>query len=133
MDNTNNFNALSLAFLGDAVFSLMVREYLLKSVHPHASKLHKLSIRLVNASSQSKAVRKIMPLLTDEEADVLRRGRNAHTSHTPKNQTEEDYHYATALETLFGYLYLKDEKDRLSQLFSLITEDFEISEEDKKR
>ncbi len=133
MDNTNSYNALSLAFLGDAVYSLMVRDFLLEKVHPHASKLHQLSIKLVNAASQSKAAKKIASALTEDEADILRRGRNAHSSHTPKNQSEKDYHYATGLEALFGYLYLKNEKERMKELFNLITEDFEISEEDKKR
>ncbi|MCR4594398.1 MAG: ribonuclease III [Clostridiales bacterium] len=134
MENSNNqYNSLSLAFLGDAVYSLMVRDYLLESVHPHASKLHALSIRLVNAASQAKAAKKILPLLDEEESDILRRGRNAHTGHTPKNQTEEDYHYATGLEALFGYLYLNKREKRMAELFKLITEDFEISGEDKCR
>ena len=134
MDNNNNQpNSLSLAFLGDAVYSLMVRDYLIGTVHPHASKLHPLSIRLVNAASQAKAAKKILPLLNEEEADIFRRGRNAHTSHTPKNQTEEDYHYATGLEALFGYLYLNKQENRMADLFKLITEDFEISDEDKCR
>ncbi len=133
MDNNNQYNSLSLAFLGDAVYSLMVRDYLIGTVHPHASRLHPLSIRLVNAASQAKAAKKILSLLNEEESDILRRGRNAHTGHTPKNQTEEDYHYATGLEALFGYLYLNKKDTRMTELFNFITEDFEISEEDKCR
>lgn len=132
-NNINNYSPASLAFLGDAVFGLMVREALVKNANRPADKLHKLSVKAVNAAAQCEGAKKIMPMLSDDELAVFKRGRNAHTNHTPKNQTEGDYHYATGLETLFGYLYLKGETDRLRELFDIIFNDYEAigSEKDK--
>lgn len=122
-NNINSYNSLSLAFLGDAVFSLMVREYLLTKTDALPAKLHKLSLNAVSAEAQSKASKRILPCLSDEEADVFKRGRNAHPHHTPKNQLKSDYHYATGLEALFGYLHLKNDDGRLKELFNLIIEE----------
>lgn len=80
--------------------------------------LHRLSVQSVKASAQAAAMRKIMPMLTEKELEVFKRGRNAHTSHTPKNQSGCDYHYATGFEALIGYLYLKDEEERLNILLN---------------
>ena len=129
-NNINTYSSLSLAFLGDAVFSLMVREYLLTKKNSHPSKLHKLSINAVSACAQSRAIKKILPQLTENEHDVFQRGRNAHPKHTPKNQSESDYHYATGLEALFGYLYLEKKNSRLEELFNLIIEDLEVLDSD---
>ena len=131
-NNMNSYSPAALAFLGDAVFGLMVREKLVRQSNRPANKLHKLSVGAVNAAAQCEGAKKIMPLLDENESDVFRRGRNAHTSHTPKNQTEGDYHYATGLETLFGYLYLDGKTDRLRELFDIITEDDEVSGVEKK-
>lgn len=134
-NNINTYSSLSFAFLGDAVFSLMVREYLLKNANSHPSKLHKLSVNAVSAGAQARAVKKILPVLTETEADVFKRGRNAQPKHTPKNQSEMDYHYATGLEALFGYLYLEKNDGRLKELFNLIIEELgvlEAGEETKK-
>lgn len=122
MENSNSYNTLSLAFLGDAVYSLMVRERIIKESGLPAGKLHKLSVEAVNAAAQSEAARKILPLLFDEEADIFRRGRNSHPHHSPRNQSEGDYHYATGLEALFGWLYLKGRNERLRELFEIINE-----------
>ena len=121
--NNNSYNALTLAFLGDAVYSLMVRERLVKNSALPAGKLHKLSADSVNALAQSEAIKKILPLLNEDESDVFRRGRNAHPHHTPRNQSEGDYHYATGLEALFGWLYLEGKTDRLNELFEIINEE----------
>ena len=75
---------------------------------------------MVKASAQAEAMGKIMPILTEEEISVFKRGRNAHTNHKAKNASEGDYHYATGLEALFGYLYLSGEKERLTELFDII-------------
>lgn len=123
MENGNSYNTLALAFLGDAVYSLMVRERLVKSSSLPAGKLHKMSVDSVNALAQSEAMKKILPLLTEEETDVFKRGRNAHPHHSPRNQSEGDYHYATGLEALFGYLYLEEKTDRLNELFDKINEE----------
>ena len=75
---------------------------------------------MVKASAQAEAMQKIMPVLDEEEISVFKRGRNAHTNHKAKNASEGDYHYATGLEALFGYLYLSGRKDRLTELFEII-------------
>lgn len=109
---------LTLAFTGDAVFSLFVREMLVCDANRPVGELHRLSVQSVKASAQATAMRKIMPMLNEKELEVFKRGRNAHTSHTPKNQSGCDYHYATGFEALIGYLYLKDEEKRLNFLLN---------------
>lgn len=116
--NADMLSPLTLAFTGDAVFSLFVREMLVCDANRPVGELHRLSVQSVKASAQAAAMRKIMPLLTEKETEVFKRGRNAHTSHTPKNQSGCDYHYATGFEALIGYLYLKDEEERLNLLLN---------------
>lgn len=116
--NADMLSPLTLAFTGDAVFSLFVREMLVCDANRPVGELHRLSVQSVKASAQATAMRKIMPLLTEKETEVFKRGRNAHTSHTPKNQSGCDYHYATGFEALIGYLYLKDEEERLNLLLN---------------
>ncbi len=115
------YSPLTLAFLGDAVYSLMVRDMLTKQANKPAGKLHKESVKLVNAAFQAEMIRKLLPYLTEDETAVFKRGRNAHSAHSPKNQSEADYRYATGFETLFGYLYLSGQTQRLKELFSLNT------------
>ncbi len=114
----DTLSPLTLAFTGDAVFSLFIREMLVCDANRPVGELHRLSVQSVKASAQATAMRKIMPLLTEKELEVFKRGRNAHTSHTPKNQSGCDYHYATGFEALIGYLYLKDESERLNLLLN---------------
>lgn len=121
-NNINNLSPLALAFLGDAVYGLLVRKSLVLEANRPANKLHKLSVKTVNAAAQAKAAKSILPLLTEDELAVFKRGRNAHSGHTPKNQSEGDYHYATGLESLFGWLYLRNEDGRINELFDLIYE-----------
>lgn len=116
--NADALSPLTLAFTGDAVFSLFIREMLVKDANRPVGELHKLSVGWVKASAQAKGMKKILPLLNEKETEVFKRGRNAHTSHTPKNQSVCDYHYATGFEALVGYLYLKDETDRLEFLLN---------------
>ena len=111
-NNINNLSPLTLAFLGDAVYGLLARKRLVLEANRPADKLHKLSVKTVNAAAQANAA----------ELSVLKRGRNAHTNHTPKNQSKGDYHYATGLESLFGWLFLKGEENRLEELFRMICE-----------
>ncbi len=120
----DTLSPLTLAFTGDAVFSLFIREKLVCEANRPVGELHKLSVQSVKASAQAEAMRKIMPLLTEKETEVFKRGRNAHTSHTPKNQSGCDYHYATGFETLLGYLYLKGESDRLNFLLNEVINSF---------
>lgn len=115
------YSPLTLAFLGDAVYSLMVRDMLTKQANKPTGKLHKESVKLVNAAFQAEMIRTLLPHLTDDETAVFKRGRNAHSAHSPKNQSEADYRYATGFEALFGYLYLSGQTQRLKELFSLST------------
>ena len=115
------YSPLTLAFLGDAVYSLMVRDMLTKQANKPTGKLHKESVKLVNAAFQAEMIRTLFPHLTEDEAAVFKRGRNAHSAHSPKNQSEADYRYATGFEALFGYLYLSGQTQRLKELFSLST------------
>ena len=115
------YSPLTLAFLGDAVYSLMVRDMLTKQANKPTGKLHKESIKLVNAAFQAEMIRELLPHLTEDETAVFKRGRNAHSAHSPKNQSEADYRYATGFEALFGYLYLSGQAQRLKKLFSLST------------
>ena len=109
---------LTLAFIGDGVFELLVRERLVCEGNRPAGALHKRSVAMVRAEAQAEAMDRLLPLLTETEAAVYRRGRNAHTS---RNSVE--YHKATGLEALFGYLYLQGDIGRLQGLFQQITGD----------
>lgn len=123
LQNPNTYSPLALAFLGDAVYGLLVRERLLLAANRPARRLHTLSVQAVNARAQAQAAQKILPMLTEEELSVYKRGRNAHPGHTPKNQSEGDYHSATGLEALFGWLYLHGAEERLRALFDRIQDD----------
>lgn len=89
--------------------------------------LHKTASTKVCAKAQAQAINTIMPMLTEDELAVFKRGRNAHTGGIPKNQSSADYHYATGLECLFGWLYLKGRADRINELYSAISSS-EVSE-----
>lgn len=115
-------SSLSLAHLGDAVFELLVRTYLINKGVGDVLDLHKKTVSLVNASSQAKMAKTLLPNLSEEELSVFKRGKNAKVNTTPKNSSLAEYHAATALETLFGYLWLKNKKERIDELFKLITE-----------
>lgn len=116
-------NPLALAFVGDTVYDLFVREDLVCSSKYHVGKLHFLAVEKVKAKAQSEAAKKVFYFLSQEEKDVFLRCRNAHPKHIPKSAAVEDYHYATALEGVVGYLYLKDEFERLRELFRIISSD----------
>ena len=113
---------LTLAFVGDCVFELFVREKLVCQGNCPVKKLHQRSVEQVCASAQSRFSQKRFPLLTEEEQQVYQRGRNAHVNHVPKNASVADYHAATAFETLFGYLYLSGRIERLRELFQICME-----------
>ena len=104
------------------MFELMVRTWLSTSGTSTARKLHDKAVMFVSAKAQAAAAGKIYPLLNGDEATVFKRGRNSHASSVPKASTHEEYHAATGIETLFGYLYLNGKADRLNELFSIIIE-----------
>ncbi len=120
MENPNQLSPLTLAFLGDAVFELLVRERLVKEANRQSKKLHAESIKLVNAVSQSAAAEKILPILTDDETAVYKRGKNAKVEHIPKGATVMQYNMATGLEALFGWLHLNGATERINELFQII-------------
>ena len=115
---------LPLAFVGDGVYELLVREYLAAQGNCPVKKLHARKVELVRCQAQAQALEKIWPQLTPEEQEVALRGRNAHVGHVPKNAALADYHGATALEALFGYLYLSGDMTRLRELFRCVIEQY---------
>lgn len=119
-DRIRAISNLGLAHLGDGVFELMVRSWL--CLHGKATNkgLHRATVHYVAAPAQAKAAEKILPLLTEEEEDVFRRGRNTSPHTVPKAASREEYQTATAVEALFGYLYLLGRTDRLNELFDLM-------------
>lgn len=119
MEKVNLLSPSVLAFVGDAVYALYVRTHL-ASVNRPSGELHKLSVEWVNASSQAKAFKVIESSLTEEEMAVFKRGRNFHTGNTPKSATGGEYHTATGLECVFGYLHLSGKTERAKELFNLI-------------
>ncbi|MBP0969358.1 MAG: ribonuclease III [Oscillospiraceae bacterium] len=114
---------VELAFIGDAVYELLVREHISITHDAPASALHKMAIAYVRAEAQHTAMEKIAPELSDDEADIARRGRNANKVTSSKHAAPADYRAATGLETLFGFLYLTGDTDRIRQLFAMIVED----------
>lgn len=109
-----------LAFYGDSVYEAMVRRYIILNHRTNAGRLHEMAVERVRASYQSEAVGAIEPLLTEKEADILRRGRNAGGISVPKSAKPSEYRRATALEALFGYLSLTGQQERLEELFDAI-------------
>ena len=112
----NSRSALSLAFLGDAVYELAIRERLMERHPGRPAALSRSASRLVCASAQAALAEAILPELTEEEEGVFRRGRNANPKTMAKNQTVSDYRHATGLEALIGYLYLTGRRERTAEL-----------------
>jgi len=125
----NQYSPLSLAFLGDSVYDTLVREKLLIHANMPVSKLHELKIKMVCAEFQSGAFDLIVPILSENELAVLKRGRNATGNTIPKHSNASDYHKATALECLFGYLYLTGESERIRKIFEYISENMKTEQE----
>lgn len=119
MQSVNELSAGTLAFVGDAVYGLLVRQRLAETNRP-IGELHRLSVTFVNANSQAEAFKVIEPILTEKEISQYKHGRNLHTNNVPKQSTVAQYHSATGLEALFGYLHLSGQFDRINELFELI-------------
>ena len=116
-------SSLALAHVGDAVFELLVRTQLACAGSETAAHLHSAATARVNASAQAEDVKRMLPFLTEEEEGVFKRGRNAKVNSVPKNANVGDYHEATGLEALFGYLYLMGRTERIRELYARIAED----------
>lgn len=114
---------LGLAHIGDGVYEILCRAYLCAKGGQTVKRLHKESVELVKAPTQARLVEKILPVLTEEEQDYYRRGKNSHTHAAPKSATPKEYAMATGLETLFGALYLSGRTERLNELFYKMMEE----------
>ncbi|MBR6258948.1 MAG: ribonuclease III [Oscillospiraceae bacterium] len=121
-EEIGKITTLGLAHVGDAVYELMVRAYLCRKGLETAKVLHLSTVQYVSAPAQAALARRVIPLFTEEEREIFKRGRNAHVNSVPSKSTVGEYHAATGLEALFGCLYLKGETERLSELFALIAE-----------
>ena len=123
----------ALAYLGDCVLELKVREYLVKSNITHSSELNRAALSFVTAVAQSEAVKRVLPLLREDEEDVFRRGKNSHVS-PPKSATLNEYKRATGFECVLGYLHLRGEVERIDELFCAayadkLTKEFSVTPE----
>ena len=116
-------SALALAHMGDCVFELLVRSWLCAHGKATSANLHKATVSFVSAPAQARQMERMFPLLTDEEAAIYRRGRNAHVHGVPKAATPGEYAKATGLECLFGALFLTGQTERANELFVLTMED----------
>ena len=127
MDNdvTRRYSPAALAFYGDAVYGRLARKLLVGEGNRPAGELHSRAVALVCAPTQAAGAEVIAPLLTEEEAAVYRRGRNAKVGHTPKGATDAEYHAATGLEALFGWLDLCGRTERAEELFNAMVEGLE--------
>ena len=117
--NLNTYSTASLAYLGDCVLELCVREHLVKSGISSSAKLNREALNYVRASAQATAMKKLLPILTEEEEAVFRRGRNVGHTNTPKSATVSEYRSATGMEALFGWLHLAGRQSRIQELFAL--------------
>ncbi len=113
------YSPLTLAFIGDAVYEIVIRSIIVGEGNRSASRLHQFSAHLVKASSQRLMYEAIEDALTEDEADAFRRGRNAKSNTKAKNASIHDYRIATGFEALMGYLYLMDKMDRILELVKL--------------
>lgn len=116
--NAKQLSPQTLAFMGDTVYDLLVREFLINKANRPVGQLNREKVKYVNCEAQAESAAFIMDELSEEEAAVYKRGRNAFTKNTPKNLSVAAYHSATGLEALFGYLYLSGHNDRIKELFS---------------
>lgn len=122
-ESPSQLPALNLAYIGDTVYDLYVRTFLVHRFGGNAHSLHLLSSRIVCAAGQAAAFHRMESVLTEEEMSVFKRGRNAHSATVPKNASITDYRTATGVETLIGYLYLNGRDDRLNILMKYATEE----------
>lgn len=113
---------LGLAHIGDCVYELLVRSYIVAHGGVTNQGMHRTTVELVCAAAQARAAEKLAPLLDEEETAVYRRGRNSRVHSMPKNAEPGDYHAATGLECLFGWLYLSGRHERINILFAAILE-----------
>ena len=122
-DEIRGISSIGLAHLGDGVYELLVRTWLCAHGKATGKGLHRATIELVCAPKQAELAEKILPLLTQEEQDVFRRGRNANVHSIPHHASRAQYQQATALEALLGWLYLNGQRERINELFNIMMEE----------
>lgn len=110
------YSPLTLAYIGDALYDLIIRTVVVERANRAANELHKRTVKYVKAQAQARMIEALLEELTEEELAVYKRGRNANAHSIPKNAVASDYRKATGLEALIGYLYLMDRLDRVLQL-----------------
>lgn len=121
VQDVNKISMLGLAHVGDAVYELLYRSKLCADGHTAVAEMHRMTVAFVRAEAQAEAAAKLLPVLTTEEASVYKRGRNAKVNSVPHNADIGQYHAATGLEALFGWLYLLGRTERINELFNIIT------------
>ena len=117
-DDISQMSPLVWAYMGDAVYEKFIREYVIRQGLCKNGLLHKKSIKYVSAKGQANILKNIEDFLTEEEKDIVRRGRNSHPHSTAKNADIIEYKYATGLEALIGYLYLEEKTERLKEILN---------------
>lgn len=122
----HSLSPLTLAFVGDSVYDLLVRQHLVSLANRPVKELNKMKVTLVNCKSQAESMKMIMDVLNEDEVDVYKRGRNVKVNCPSKHSSLADYHSATGLEALFGYLYLGGNTDRIKELFMMIIDNSEV-------
>ena len=123
VQEVNKISMLGLAHVGDAVYELLFRSRICAEKPMPVTQLHKLTVSRVNAASQAAAAEKIHPFLTEEESGIFKRGRNTKVNSVPHHTDLSQYHAATGLEALFGWLFLLGRTDRIEELFAVIAEE----------
>lgn len=124
----NQISPLTWAYVGDCVFELYIRTNLVNTTNLKPHDLHIRAISFVKAKSQAKMLENITEFLTDEEKDIVRRGRNAENHHLPKNANIQEYMYSTAFEALIGYLYLSKKTKRVEEIIEMAIKSIDFSE-----
>lgn len=112
----NTYSPLALAYIGDGVYEMYIRTYIISKGNAPVNKMHKGSRELVRATAQAKIYHIVEPMLTEDEQQVLKRGRNAKSISAPKNADITEYRHATGLEALIGYLYIEGKIDRITEI-----------------
>ncbi len=121
VQDVNKISMLGLAHVGDAVYELLYRSKLCTDGHTAVAEMHRMTVAFVRAEAQAEAAEKLLPVLNPEEASVYKRGRNTKVNSVPHNADIGQYHAATGLEALFGWLYLLGRTERINELFNIIT------------
>ncbi len=122
----HELSPLTLSFVGDSVYDLLVRQHLVSLANRPVKELNHMKVTLVNCKSQAESAKVIMEYLSEDELDVYKRGRNVKVNSVSKHSSIADYHAATGLEALFGYLYLSGNTDRIKELFMMILNKSEV-------